>query len=90
MEDTAKRVYKLPNASLDECRREFEPLKAQDNQKWLHHIGIGSCTGNFGGPLVSNNTLIRLVSWSVGCEDGYPTIYKRVFPQLEWIKQTID
>lgn len=46
-----------------------------------------SHTGDSGGPLVAteNNTLIGIISWSIGCAIGYPDIHTNVYHQIEWI-----
>lgn len=40
----------------------------------------------FEGPLVSNNTLIGVVSASIGCALGYPDLYTNIYEYTEWIK----
>lgn len=47
--------------------------------------GSGTCNGDSGGALTYNNTLLGIVSWSVGCENGYPCIHTKIYPHLEWI-----
>lgn len=83
---------------------EFDRLKKKDIQEWRqvigdlgddnictkNYVGSGSCAGDSGGPLVSDFTLIGLVSWSVGCVDAYPTVFTRVYPQLEWIREQMN
>lgn len=101
---TTLQFKELTTLSLDECIAEFDPLKKKDEREWQqvvgdlsddiictkNHIGSGSCIGDSGSPLVSGNTLIGLVSWCVGCVDGYPTVFTRVYPQLEWVKEEMD
>lgn len=101
---TTLQFKELTTLSLDECIADFDPLKKKDEQEWQqvvgdlsddiictkNHIGSGSCIGDSGSPLVSNNTLIGLVSWCVSCVDGYPTVFTRVYPQLEWVKEEMD
>lgn len=90
--------------TLEECLADFEPLKESDFDEWQQSVedlndgimctrnanGTGTCYGDSGGPLAFNNTLIGLVSWSVGCSNGYPSIYTRIFPQLEWINKVTN
>lgn len=52
--------------------------------------GSGTCQCDSGSGLIYNNTLIGITSWSVGCSDGFPTIYTRVNSQLEWIHQGME
>lgn len=39
--------------------------------------GAGICTGDAGGPLVVDGTLVGIASWSIGC-GRYPDFYTRV------------
>lgn len=52
-----------------------------------NHKGTGICVGDSGSGLVYNNTLLGIVSWSIGCADGNPCVHARVFPHLEWINE---
>lgn len=96
--------YKVaPTITLEQCLADFEPLKKSDYVEWEQSVeglnngvvctrninGTGTCMGDSGGPLVYNNELLALVSWSVGCANGYPCIHTRIFPQLGWIDKTI-
>lgn len=90
--------------SLTECAEDFAPLKESDADEWKqvvddlvdgmictkNSVGSGSCIGDSGGPLVSNNTLIGVVSWSVGCGDGYPTIYTSVASEIDWLNEAMS
>ncbi len=41
--------------------------------------GKDSCQGDIGSPLVSNNLLVGIVSWGVGCgKPGFPGVYSNV------------
>lgn len=88
----------------DECLTEFKSLETTDPDDYkmvVEHldestictknkIGSGSCVGDSGGPLVGhNNTLIGIVSWSIGCADGFPNVYTNVYRQLDWINEQI-
>lgn len=92
--------YKVATTiSYDECRSEFGPLKKTNFADWKDSIeaigngtlctgntkGSGLCIGDSGGPLIFNNTLIGIVSWSVGCAEGLPDIYTNVYSQNKWI-----
>ncbi|XP_026467310.1 chymotrypsin-2-like [Ctenocephalides felis] len=41
--------------------------------------GTGACSGDFGGPLVSNNRLIGIASWGINCAAGNPDVFTKVF-----------
>lgn len=89
--------------SLEDCLTDFEQLKKSNYEEWEESIegindgiictrnvnGTGLCLGDSGGPLAYNNTLIGLISWSIGCANGYPGIHTRIFHHLEWINKTI-
>lgn len=45
--------------------------------------------GDSGGPLVADNTLIGIVSMSVGCALGYPDMYTKVYSHINWIRDEI-
>lgn len=47
--------------------------------------GMGSCTGDNGGPLVAGSAVIGVFSWSVPCAQGLPDIYTRVSSHVVWI-----
>merc|ERR1712238_502818 len=58
--------------------------------------GRDACVGDSGGPLIrkgetpSEDTLVGLVSWGVGCaRDGIPGVYARVSYYYDWIVDTI-
>lgn len=54
-------------------------------------IGSGVCNGDSGDPLVFNNTLIGIVSWSTTpCAIGQPDGYVRISEYVDWIEQTIS
>ena len=52
--------------------------------------GENTCHGDSGGPLIITNEQgeyeqVGIVSWAYGCADaGYPTVYSRIWPQLDW------
>jgi len=55
----------------------------------------GSCQGDSGGPLLQDNdngeeTLIGIVSGSIGCGGGIPTWYTKVEYYAEWIECIIE
>lgn len=52
----------------------------------INPIDKGFCIGDSGSALARSNTLIGVVSWSVGCARGYPEVYVNVYEQLDWIR----
>lgn len=90
--------------TLLECFEEHDALKDNDLEEWRqvtgdlnemiictkNQIGTGSCIGDSGSPLVFNGTIIGIISWSVNCTDGYPTVHTKVFPYFNWIRSEMD
>lgn len=53
-------------------------------------INKGICLGDTGNPLVTaRRELVGIASWAIPCARGYPDVFTRVFPYLEWIEKTI-
>ncbi|XP_023305120.2 chymotrypsin-2-like [Lucilia cuprina] len=47
----------------------------------------GACHGDNGGPLVYNNSLVGIHSWSYPCADGYPDMFTNIWYYRDWIRQ---
>nr|XP_022909832.1 brachyurin-like [Onthophagus taurus] len=54
--------------------------------------GRGICSGDSGGPVVSNDRLIGVAAFGLvnGCELGLPSIHTRVSTFLDWIEANSD
>ncbi|CAD6230942.1 GSCOCT00006889001.2-RA-CDS [Cotesia congregata] len=50
---------------------------------------ICTLTGDSGGPLTANGTLVGIVSFGSPCAKGVPDVYTRVYHYLNWINQTL-
>lgn len=48
---------------------------------------LGTCYGDSGGLLVSNNELIGLTSWGVPCAVGRPDVFTRLSSYIDWIRR---
>lgn len=52
-------------------------------------INVGLCGEDFGGPLTNQDTpkvLLGIASWIISCSRGWPDVYTRVYPHLEFIR----
>ncbi|XP_058463466.1 chymotrypsin-1-like [Malaya genurostris] len=47
--------------------------------------GQGSCLGDAGGPLVSGEELVGVISWGIPCGLGMPDVYARISNHRAWI-----
>lgn len=56
-----------------------------DSKKFCtrNQVGHGLCVGDFGSPLVADDTLIGIASWS---EKGLPDVYTNVYAHINWIQ----
>ncbi|PSN43589.1 hypothetical protein C0J52_15968, partial [Blattella germanica] len=52
--------------------------------------GNGACHGDTGNPLLYNNQVVGLMSWSYGCgEAKYPAVYTAVYKFKEWVERIV-
>ncbi|KAL0109935.1 hypothetical protein PUN28_013525 [Cardiocondyla obscurior] len=54
----------------------------------INRYGIGVCSGDSGGPLISNGVQIGLTSWGLPCAQGKPDVYTDVAYHLDFIKRS--
>lgn len=52
--------------------------------------GTGFCDGDSGSGLIYNNTLLGIASSSYDCSEGTPSMYTRVYSQLNWIHEQMN
>ncbi|XP_016955852.1 chymotrypsin-2 isoform X2 [Drosophila biarmipes] len=60
------------------CAEDTDPLSSQQ-----------PCGGDWGSPLIHENTVYGLVSFLVGCGIGKPSVYTDIYASLEWIEGKI-
>lgn len=79
-----------------ECIRRFEveigAMIFDNTLCTMNPIDVGSCRGDSGGPLTTQDTpkvLIGVVSWQIPCARGFPDVYARVFPHLQFIRNAM-
>lgn len=80
--------------SVQECRRLLRNIKLDslilDNVVCtLTPAGKGTCNGDSGGPLITDNgTVVGITSWVVRpCATDKPDAYASVYPHLSFIRQ---
>ena len=78
------------------CQEEkiFDENKLSDSMICTETPGRGLFKGDTGGPLLSKGrdrkySLIGIVSYSDGCQPGWPNVYTRITSFLDWINSTI-
>ncbi|XP_060531127.1 trypsin-like isoform X1 [Cylas formicarius] len=92
----------IPLIDVTECNnalvklmdpRANNPFDSQTNICTFSTTYQSSCTGDSGGPLALNGTLIGIVSWGMGnCGDKIysPSVYVKVSKYIDWIQQHSD
>jgi len=60
------------------CAEEFDPSIAQQ-----------PCGGDWGSPLLHEDTVHGIVSVLVGCGTNMPSVYTHVYPSVKWIEGKI-
>lgn len=90
------REVDLPVISNEKCDEMYPDYPIFDSNVCTFEPGKDSCQGDSGGPLImpgasaSEDTLIGVVSWGVGCATSqYPGVYARVSDQIDWIKSNV-
>lgn len=87
-------VYTVSNKQCREEKR-FDEYSISDSMICSTTPGRGLFKGDTGGPLVSKGrdgrySLIGIVSFSDGCQPGWPNVYTRITSFLDWIKENIN
>lgn len=67
-------------------------LRIHDNNVCAYSgkYGHGICNGDSGGPLLYNNTLVGVLTWSYDCAVGMPEVFHRINSFTEWIDLVIE
>lgn len=87
-------LVKVPIINQEECVAAYESYNpVTDNMICagdLENGGIGPCQEDLGGPLVVNNVIVGITSWSLGCaRPKYPGVWTRVSKYREWIDEIV-
>lgn len=76
------------------CEKIFATVESEITEKMLCAGSLeekDACQGDSGGPLVlkglkpKQDVVVGIVSWGIGCADGYPGVYSRVSEANKWI-----
>jgi trypsin len=76
---------------FNECKYLYEGIGNPITERMLcaGSPSGGPCQGDTGNPLVYNNKLIGMMSWSFGCGGGnFPTVYTDVTKFGFWVPKT--
>lgn len=80
----------LKTITNGECRRLFPTAIFEDFGTLCAYSGAegtGVCSGDSGSPLISNNKLIGITSWSSNpCAEGKPDGFARISDYADWIE----
>ncbi|XP_053673533.1 chymotrypsin-2-like [Anopheles nili] len=72
-----------------ECADQFEePYRGRISDRTIctdNQPEQGVCLGDAGGPLVLDDVLVGVQSWSIPCGTGLPDVYERVSHHRPWI-----
>ncbi|CAH1100140.1 unnamed protein product [Psylliodes chrysocephalus] len=91
-------VTNLSLISNDDCYDKFkkllpyEKIVIDDDSNICTFSGASNtCSGDFGGPLSQNGTVVGTVTWTIKpCgASGAPNVYTKVSNFIDWINQTI-
>ncbi|XP_066585150.1 trypsin-1-like [Prorops nasuta] len=90
--DSQLRFTSVVISDQNKCSKRYEnqgPIHDTNVCAYDPHTPTGPCFRDEGGPLTVNGKLFGIVSWSIGdcADDDFPSIYTRVSPYLEWIKE---
>lgn len=77
----------------DECLRRSPPESLVNYSTLCAHSTkekVGLCWGDGGDPLVSNNKLIGVASWTRSCDKGSPEGFTRISEFATWIDGIVN
>ncbi|XP_056645188.1 trypsin-like [Diorhabda sublineata] len=82
----------VPTVNSETCRTIYSSINnVTDNMFCAGLLGTGgkdTCTGDSGGPVELDGTIIGIVSWGTGCARAeYPGVYTKVSNYIDWITE---
>lgn len=90
------RYHRTNIMPFDACKRRMMPLDfifSPNAENFLcteTRKGKSVCIQDAGNPLVWNDILIGVASWTVECSISYPDLFTRIIPHLDWISKQIE
>ncbi|XP_029672531.1 chymotrypsin-2-like [Formica exsecta] len=88
----SQNLRKLSVSIIDNeaCQEYYKNITILNSQICtLERKGIGACKGDSGSPLVYNNTLIGIFSWTKPCAIGFPDVFTRISHFTDFITQAM-
>lgn len=78
--------------SLNECKRRFKPfgflfMPDEDFICTSNPNGKSICIQDAGDPLILNDILIGIATWTAECSSSYPDAYTKVYSHIDWINK---
>ncbi|XP_076620356.1 chymotrypsin-2-like [Colletes latitarsis] len=81
--NSLQEIY-LTVISQDKCKGMYWIL-TKNNICTLTKMNEGVCNGDSGGPMVVSGSQVGIVSYGFPCAMGWPDVYTRVYPYIDWI-----
>ncbi|XP_011871426.1 PREDICTED: chymotrypsin-1-like isoform X2 [Vollenhovia emeryi] len=73
--------------TLAHCQERHYDMPLTNNHLCAYNrYGIGACSGDSGGPLISNGVQVGITSWVLPCAKGEPDAYTSVYHHLNFIR----
>lgn len=89
-----KKLQEIELSVVDqnECRNIFKNKPVVQDTFLCTYAGFGRglCFGDSGSPLVDGNEQIGITFFAVPCARGFPDMFTRVYPYIDWIKNKIN
>ncbi|XP_011252863.2 chymotrypsin-2-like [Camponotus floridanus] len=85
-------LQKLSVSIIDNkaCQKYYKDITILSSQICtLERKNVGACKGDSGSPLVYNNKLIGIFSWTKSCAIGFPDVFTRISYFTDFITQAM-
>ncbi|XP_011504811.1 PREDICTED: chymotrypsin-1-like [Ceratosolen solmsi marchali] len=86
-DETSEQLQKAKMSIVDQdkCSKMVDFIIKPEQLCAFQSIGIGSCIGDSGGPLIINREVVGISSFNLPCARGLPDIYTDVYNYLDFI-----